>query len=208
MPLGSARGVLLFGLLAADTFCQSRGRPGALSHQADPRHRAVRAGRRHRHHHADDPARAVGAPRSATHYRQSRRGGRQYRHGGRCPRNAGRLHAVPRQCRHRRDQPEFLSRPQRGSPSAISSRCRWRQRRPGSSIANPKFPPNSLTEMVAYVKARARQDHYASSGISSPEHARDGAIPQGHAGLDMTQVPYKGGAGPALNDPRRRPCRR
>ena len=37
----------------------------------------------------------------------------------------------------------------------------------GVVVANPKFPPNSLTEMVAYVKARPGKINYASSGISS-----------------------------------------
>ena len=69
----------------------------------------------------------------------------------------------------------------------------------GVVVANPKFPPNSLTEMVAYVKARPGKINYASSGISSQNTLEMEQFRKA-AGLDMLQVPYKGGAGPALND--------
>jgi tripartite-type tricarboxylate transporter receptor subunit TctC len=69
----------------------------------------------------------------------------------------------------------------------------------GVVVANPQFPPNSLTEMVAYVKARPGKINYASSGISSQNTLEMEQFRKA-AGLDMTQVPYKGGAGPALND--------
>ena len=69
----------------------------------------------------------------------------------------------------------------------------------GVVVANPKFPPNSLTEMVAYVKARPGKINYASSGISS-QNTLEMEQFRKTAGLDMLQVPYKGGAGPALND--------
>ncbi len=69
----------------------------------------------------------------------------------------------------------------------------------GVVVANPKFPPNSLTEMVAYVKARPGKINYASSGISSQNTLEMEQFRKA-AGLDMLRVPYKGGAGPALND--------
>ena len=69
----------------------------------------------------------------------------------------------------------------------------------GVVVANPKFPPNSLTEMVAYVKARPGKINYASSGIRSQNTLEMEQFRKA-AGLDMLQVPYKGGAGPALND--------
>jgi tripartite-type tricarboxylate transporter receptor subunit TctC len=69
----------------------------------------------------------------------------------------------------------------------------------GVVVANPNFPPNSLTEMVAYVKARPGKINYASAGISSQNTLEMEQFRKA-AGLDMVQVPYKGGAGPALND--------
>jgi len=69
----------------------------------------------------------------------------------------------------------------------------------GVVVANPNFPPNSLTEMVAYVKARPGKINYASAGISSQNTLEMEQFRKA-AGLDMLQVPYKGGAGPALND--------
>ena len=70
---------------------------------------------------------------------------------------------------------------------------------PGIVIASKKFPPNSLKEMVAYAKAHPGKINYAASGISTlntlaMEEFRHAA------GLEMTQIPYKGGAGPAILD--------
>lgn len=70
---------------------------------------------------------------------------------------------------------------------------------PGIIVARPDFPANSLKEMVAYVKAHPGKVNYAAAGISTLntlamedfEHL---------AGLKMVQVPYKGGAGPAVID--------
>ncbi len=70
---------------------------------------------------------------------------------------------------------------------------------PGIVIASKKFPPNSLTEMVAYAKAHPGKINYAASGISTLNTL---AMEQFRhtAGLQMTQIPYKGGAGPAILD--------
>ena len=69
----------------------------------------------------------------------------------------------------------------------------------GVVVASTKFPPNSLKEMVAYVKAHPGKINYASSGISSQNTLEMEQFRKA-AGLDMLMVPYKGGAGPALND--------
>ena len=69
----------------------------------------------------------------------------------------------------------------------------------GVVVASTKFPPHSLKEMVAYVKAHPGKINYASSGISSQNTLEMEQFRKG-AGLDMLMVPYKGGAGPALND--------
>ncbi len=70
---------------------------------------------------------------------------------------------------------------------------------PGILIASTKFPANSLKEMVAYAKAHPGKINYAAAGISTLNTL---AMEQFRhsAGLQMTQVPYKGGAGPAIVD--------
>jgi tripartite-type tricarboxylate transporter receptor subunit TctC len=70
---------------------------------------------------------------------------------------------------------------------------------PGILVASPKFPPNTLKEMVAYAKAHPGKINYGAAGISTLNSL---AMEQFHrsAGLEMTQVPYKGGAGPGLLD--------
>ncbi|OYY07160.1 MAG: hypothetical protein B7Y70_15510 [Rhizobiales bacterium 35-68-8] len=70
---------------------------------------------------------------------------------------------------------------------------------PGIVIASNKFAPNSLKEMIAYAKAHPGKVNYAAAGVStlntlSMEQFRH------RLGLKMTQVPYKGGAGPAVID--------
>ena len=70
---------------------------------------------------------------------------------------------------------------------------------PGILIASTKFPANSLKDMVAYAKAHPGKINYAAAGISTLNTL---AMEQFRhtAGLEMTQVPYKGGAGPAIID--------
>lgn len=70
---------------------------------------------------------------------------------------------------------------------------------PGIVVASPKFPPNSLKELVAYAKANPGKINYAAAGVSTLNTL---AMEQfrHRLGLQMTQVPYKGGAGPAVID--------
>ena len=70
---------------------------------------------------------------------------------------------------------------------------------PGILIASAKFPANSLTEMIAYAKAHPGKINYAAAGVSTLNTL---AMEQfrHRLGLQMTQVPYKGGAGPAIID--------
>jgi tripartite-type tricarboxylate transporter receptor subunit TctC len=70
---------------------------------------------------------------------------------------------------------------------------------PGILVASPKFPPNSLSEMIAYVKARPGKINYAAAGISTLNTLEMEQFRR-TANLEMTQVPYKGGAGPAIVD--------
>jgi tripartite-type tricarboxylate transporter receptor subunit TctC len=70
---------------------------------------------------------------------------------------------------------------------------------PGLLIANPKFPPNNAKEFVEYVKARQSQINFASPGSGSLNRL-EMELFRKNAGLDMTHIPYKGGAGPAVAD--------
>ncbi|HEX3440003.1 MAG TPA: tripartite tricarboxylate transporter substrate binding protein [Pseudolabrys sp.] len=70
---------------------------------------------------------------------------------------------------------------------------------PGILVASPTFPPNSLKDMVAYVKAHPGKINYAAAGISTLNTLEMEQFRRA-AGLEMTQVPYKGGAGPAIVD--------
>jgi len=70
---------------------------------------------------------------------------------------------------------------------------------PGIVVASEKFPPNSLKEMIVYAKANPGKINYAAAGVSTLNTL---AMEQfrHRLGLQMTQVPYKGGAGPAVVD--------
>ena len=70
---------------------------------------------------------------------------------------------------------------------------------PGIFIARPGFPANSLREMALYVKAHPSKVNYAAAGISTLNTLEMMQFEK-LAGLNMTQVPYKGGAGPAIVD--------
>jgi tripartite-type tricarboxylate transporter receptor subunit TctC len=68
---------------------------------------------------------------------------------------------------------------------------------PGVLIANPSFPPSSVQQLVAYVKAHPGAVNYASPGSGSQNRLEMEKL-RNAAGLDMVHVPYKGGAGPAV----------
>jgi tripartite-type tricarboxylate transporter receptor subunit TctC len=67
-------------------------------------------------------------------------------------------------------------------------------------VVNPSIPASSLKELVAYVKTSGAKLNYGSAGIGAYPHL-DAVKFLKAAGIDMTHVPYKGGAGqmiPAL----------
>jgi tripartite-type tricarboxylate transporter receptor subunit TctC len=70
---------------------------------------------------------------------------------------------------------------------------------PGLLIANPKFPPNNAKEFVAYVKANQGKVNFASPGSGSLNRL-EMELFRMRNGMDMTHIPYKGGAGPAVAD--------
>ncbi len=59
--------------------------------------------------------------------------------------------------------------------------------------ANAAFPAKNMAELIAHVKANPGKFNIASSGIGATNHLIAEMLKQ-EAGLDMTHVPYKGGA--------------
>jgi tripartite-type tricarboxylate transporter receptor subunit TctC len=70
---------------------------------------------------------------------------------------------------------------------------------PSILITRLDFPANSVGELVAYVKANQGKVTFATPG-SSTLNRLEMEVFKKDAGLDMVQVPYKGGAGPAVTD--------
>src|SRR4051794_12080387 len=70
---------------------------------------------------------------------------------------------------------------------------------PSILIARPGFPAGSVGELIAYVKANQGKVTFASPG-SSTLNRLEMEVFRKDAGLDMVHVPYKGGAGPAVQD--------
>ncbi|WP_375414078.1 Bug family tripartite tricarboxylate transporter substrate binding protein [uncultured Bradyrhizobium sp.] len=70
---------------------------------------------------------------------------------------------------------------------------------PSILIARLDFPAGSVRELVAYVKANQGRVSFATPG-SSTLNRLEMEVFKKDAGLDMVHVPYKGGAGPAVQD--------
>lgn len=66
---------------------------------------------------------------------------------------------------------------------------------PSVLAVHPSFPPRTVKELIAFVKARPNEINYASSGNGSPPHLNTEMFKL-MTGIRMTHVPYKGG-GPA-----------
>jgi len=60
-------------------------------------------------------------------------------------------------------------------------------------IAHPSFPGKTIKELVELAKAKPGSISYASIGIGSPMHLAGELLKQ-TAGINLTHVPYKGGA--------------
>jgi len=65
-------------------------------------------------------------------------------------------------------------------------------------VVNPALPVNSVSELVAYAKARPGELNHGSSGNGSPQHLGAAQL-QLLSGTRMNHVPYKGAA-PAVAD--------
>jgi tripartite-type tricarboxylate transporter receptor subunit TctC len=70
---------------------------------------------------------------------------------------------------------------------------------PSILIVRPGFPAGSVGELIAYVKANQGKVTFASPG-SSTLNRLEMEVFRKDASLDMVHVPYKGGAGPAVQD--------
>jgi len=69
---------------------------------------------------------------------------------------------------------------------------------PLAIVANPKFPPNTIRELIAAAKAQPNAILYGSGGSGSVTHLSFELL-KSQAGIEMTHVPYKSIA-PMLND--------
>ncbi|HZN23819.1 MAG TPA: tripartite tricarboxylate transporter substrate binding protein [Burkholderiales bacterium] len=65
-------------------------------------------------------------------------------------------------------------------------------------VVHPSFPPRSVKELIAFLKARPDEINYGSSGNGSPPHLATELFKL-LTGTKMTHIPYKG-AGPAAVD--------
>jgi tripartite-type tricarboxylate transporter receptor subunit TctC len=65
-------------------------------------------------------------------------------------------------------------------------------------ITRPDFPAGNLQEFIAYAKANAAKLQYGSAGVGSTTHLAC-ALLNATVGLDVTHIPYRGGA-PAVVD--------
>jgi tripartite-type tricarboxylate transporter receptor subunit TctC len=70
---------------------------------------------------------------------------------------------------------------------------------PSILISRLDFPANTVSELIAYVKANQGKVTFATPG-SSTLNRLEMEVFKKDAGLDMVHVPYKGGAGPAVTD--------
>lgn len=65
-------------------------------------------------------------------------------------------------------------------------------------VATPSFPPNNVTELIAYAKARPGKVDYGSGGNGITAHLAMEMF-QDQAGIKLNHIPYKGSPA-ALND--------
>jgi tripartite-type tricarboxylate transporter receptor subunit TctC len=68
---------------------------------------------------------------------------------------------------------------------------------PSALVAHPSFPPNSARDLIAYVKPQPGKFFFASPGPGSANRLEMERFMKS-SGIQMTHVPYKGGAGPAI----------
>ena len=65
-------------------------------------------------------------------------------------------------------------------------------------VVHPSVPVKSVTELIAYAKARPDQLNFGSTGTGGLSHLA-GELLKSSSGIQVTHIPYKG-TGPALTD--------
>jgi tripartite-type tricarboxylate transporter receptor subunit TctC len=60
-------------------------------------------------------------------------------------------------------------------------------------VVHPSFPARSVRELIEYAKTHPGQVHYASAGNGTTSHLA-AELFKTMAGIDLTHVPYRGGA--------------
>ena len=71
-------------------------------------------------------------------------------------------------------------------------------RTPNALVANPNFPPNSVAELVEYLKKHPNEVSFASSGTGSSDHLTAALFWQ-KTGTTGIHIPYKGGSAAHLD---------
>ena len=69
---------------------------------------------------------------------------------------------------------------------------------PNVLLVNPSLKVRNLQELITLLKAQPGKLSYGSSGVGTPPHL-SGELFKAMAGVNVTHVPYRGGA-PAMND--------
>ena len=69
---------------------------------------------------------------------------------------------------------------------------------PSVMVVHPTVPANSVGEFVALARSKPGQLSFGSAGVGTTSHLA-GELLQSMTGIELTHVPYKGGA-PAMND--------
>jgi tripartite-type tricarboxylate transporter receptor subunit TctC len=69
---------------------------------------------------------------------------------------------------------------------------------PNVFVANPKFPANTIAELIAYAKNNPGKVNYASAGIGTTTHM-SAELLRSMTGIDIVHIPYRGSA-PAMTD--------
>jgi tripartite-type tricarboxylate transporter receptor subunit TctC len=69
---------------------------------------------------------------------------------------------------------------------------------PNVFVANPKFPANTIAELIEYAKKNPGKVNYATAGIGTTTHM-SAELLQSVTGITLVHVPYRGGA-PAMSD--------
>ena len=64
---------------------------------------------------------------------------------------------------------------------------------PSVLVVHPSVPVNNLKDLVAWLKAHPKKFNYGTSGTGSSPHL-SGVLFESMAGVEMTAVPYRGGA--------------